>query len=608
MKKALLLSWTFVLISLSLMAGNERPIYTSILKEATVYRNGAELLHSVKLTLNQGTNEVVIDGISNKVDINSIQLGTDGKASILSMEFSTDYLTPVVKSALYKRLEDSVEFLSKELAKVQVQLKTDRELQELLKANKQIGGSQTGLSVAELIKMMDYYKAKSLELENEISQLKEKETKLMDTYGKLTRQMHEEETKNTKSGGKLVLQLSCPQAGAYTFTVSYLTPSAYWVPAYDLKVENVSKPLQVIYKAKMVQTTGIDWKNVKLSLATATPGQQGNAPLFQSWFLGYVDPVTRMESNMYMNAVPSMLAGRVAGVDIKEVDGDTGSSAAIKIRGMKSLSADNAPLYVINGVVSTAKEFSVLDPKSIQTMEVLKDASATSVYGSRGANGVIVITLKGGLEDYVSINDKELNVTFDIDMPYDVPSNGKEQQVELKTFSVPSIYKYYAAPKLDKETYLLAEVADWENLNLLPGEATIMVEGTYVGKTFIDPASTQDTLNLTLGKDKRVVVKREKLKDFSSVKFRGASKKQVFTYELTVKNNKKETVQMVLKEQYPLSTLKEIEVELLESSEAVNNTELGVLTWKLELPAGATKKVRVSYSVKYPKDKTLNLY
>jgi len=462
------------------------------------------------------------------------------------------------------------------------------------------------LSVAELIKMMDYYKAKSLELESEISLLKEKESKVMDAYGKLTRQMHEEESKNTKSSGKLVLQLSCPQAGNFTFTVSYLTPSAYWVPAYDLKVENVSKPLQVIYKAKMVQTTGIDWKNVKLALATATPGQQGNAPIFQSWFLGYIDPVTRMESNMYLNAVPSMLEGKAAGVVYK--DGYADSNDAIKIRGMKSYAKENDPLYVINGVPSTAREFSKLDPKSIKSMDVLKDASATSIYGSRAANGVIVITLKGGLEDYVSINDKELNVTFDIDMPYDVPSNGKEQQVELKTFSIPSIYKYYAAPKLDKETYLLAEVADWENLNLLPGEATIMVEGTYVGKTFIDPASTQDTLNLTLGKDKRVVVKREKLKDFSSVKFMGASKKQVFTYELTVKNNKKETIQMILKEQYPLSTLKEIEVELLESSEAVNNTELGVLTWKLELPAGATKKVRVSYSVKYPKDKTLNLY
>lgn len=608
MKKALLFTLIMIQFSLTLLAGNERPIYASILKEATVYRNGAELLHTVKLNLNQGTNEVVIDGISNKVDVNSIQLGTEGKASILSMEFSTDYLAPIVKSALYRRLEDSVEVLSKELVKIQVQLKTDRELQELLKANKQIGGTQTGLSVAELIKMMDYYKAKSLELENEMSLLKEKESKVMDNYSKLTRQMQEEESKNTKTGGKLVLQLSCPQAGNFTFTVSYVTPSAYWTPAYDLKVENVSKPLQVIYKARMVQTTGIDWKNVKLSLATATPGQQGNAPIFQSWFLGYVDPVTRMESNMYMNAVPSMLAGRVAGVQITNDDEQSQKETAVKIRGVRSLSGDNTPLYVVNGVVTSAKDFSRIDPKSIKNIEVLKGASATSLYGSQAENGVMVITLKDGIGDYVTINDKELNVTFDIDMPYDVPSNGKEQQVELKTFTVPSIYKYYAAPKLDKETYLLSEVADWESLNLLPGEATIMVEGTYVGKTYIDPASTQDTLNLTLGKDKRVVVKREKLKDFSSVKFMGASKKQVFTYELTVKNNKKESIQMVLKEQYPLSTLKDIEVELLESSGAVNNAELGVLTWKLELPAGATKKVRVSYSVKYPKDKVLNLY
>ena len=64
---------------------------------------------------------------------------------------------------------------------------------------------------------------------------------------------------------------------------------------------------------------------------------------------------------------------------------------------------------------------------------------------------------------------------------------------------------------------------------------------------------------------------------------------------------------MLLKDQYPLSTNKDIEVELLESSDAGNNTELGVLTWKLNLDAGAVKKLRISYSVKYPKDKFVNL-
>jgi uncharacterized protein (TIGR02231 family) len=155
--------------------------------------------------------------------------------------------------------------------------------------------------------------------------------------------------------------------------------------------------------------------------------------------------------------------------------------------------------------------------------------------------------------------------------------------------------------------FLLAQIADWEKLNLLPGEANIIFEGTYIGKSFVDPSSTQDTLNLTMGRDKRVVVKREKLMDFSSVKFLGSNKKQIFTYEITVKNNKKEAINILLKDQYPLSQNKEIEVELLQSDGAAVNTETGVVNWKLQLAPNESKKVRISYSVKYPKDKVLNL-
>jgi len=91
------------------------------------------------------------------------------------------------------------------------------------------------------------------------------------------------------------------------------------------------------------------------------------------------------------------------------------------------------------------------------------------------------------------------------------------------------------------------------------------------------------------------------------VKFLGSNKKQVFTYEITVKNNKKEKVQMMLKDQYPLSTNKDIEVELIEISGADNNAELGLLNWLTELAPGESKKFRVSYSVKYPKDKVVNV-
>jgi uncharacterized protein (TIGR02231 family) len=265
------------------------------------------------------------------------------------------------------------------------------------------------------------------------------------------------------------------------------------------------------------------------------------------------------------------------------------------------------PIYVVNGAIMSDEEFAKINASAIAKTETLSPASATAVYGSRGSNGVIVVTLKDGLDDYVSVTDNELNVMFDIDLPYDVPSNGKEQTATLKEYSIEALYKYYAVPKLDKDAYLLAEVAEWEKLNLLPGDANIIFEGTYVGKSFIDPNSTADTLNLTLGRDKRVVVKREKMADYSSVKFLGSNKLQKITYELTIKNNKKDAVKMMLKDQFPLSTNKEIEVELIDSGSGSVNNDLGVLTWKLELQPGESKKIRFAYTVKYPKDKVLNL-
>ncbi len=611
MNKISTLAIAILLSQTLLFAGDEKIIVPAVLKSATVYRSGAELTHTARTTVKQGNNELLIEGLSNGLDINSVQIGADEKITILSVEFSTDYLKPAAKSAMVKKLEDSLDILHKDIARIQVMLKTDNELLDLLKANREIRGTQTGLSVSELMKMMEYYKTKTLETQNEIAGYQEKQNKLEEAVQKITLQINEESQKNNKTVGKLLLQVMSPLAGPCNLTISYITAKASWNPSYDIRVENISKPISLLYKAKLVQTTGIDWKQVKLTLATSSPNQNSNAPVLKSWFLDYTNPVARMENNMFMNSVQSIMQKKVADTEVNDKPEETVvngyGTQPIRLRGLGSISNNNPPLYVVNGVVMENDKFEKIDPKQIKSIEVLNDKNSTSIYGARAANGVILITLKDMLSDYITVKDNELNVTFDIDLPYDVPGNGKEQNVSLKEFPVNTLYKYYAVPKLDKDAYLLGELADWEKLNLLPGEANIIFEGTYIGKSYIDPNSTMDTLNLTLGKDKRIVVKKEKLKDFSSVKFLGSNKKQLFTYELTVKNNKKEAIQMLLKDQYPLSTNKEIEVELTETSEAANNTELGVLTWKLQLAPGEVKKLRVSYSVKYPKDKYLNL-
>lgn len=603
----------FLVLPAILLAGYAGVLANTVpttLTEATVYRIGAELHHQATVNLPQGNSELTLEGISRTLEQSSIRINTGGKATILSVSFFNDYLKPASPSATSKRLMDSLEKRTEQLQAVQVTISTTKELQELLKANRQIGGTQTGLSVAELIKLMDYYAAKARELEDRLSASRKSAQQLEATINLLKLQIREEEQKNSSSAGRLLIQLTTPVAGNYPITVSYITPSAYWNPYYELLVEKLNEPVKVGYQARLVQTTGIDWKKVKLTLASSTPGIKGTAPVFQSWFLDYINPVAAMERNLQGKANSiNALRGRVAGLAVQD-DQETGSSLlneAVVVRGYSSLAKAENTLYVVDGTPVSAEAFSRLSPDDIKHIEVLDGKNAASLYGARAASGAVLITLKNGPGDYIAVNENALNISFVISIPYDIPSNGKEQLVALQQLTVPAQYKYYAAPKLDRDAYLLAEIVDWEKLNLLPGEAVIMFEGTYVGKTFIDPQSNRDTLNLTLGQDKRIVISREKLKDFSSVKFLGSSRKQVLTYELTVRNNKKEAAALILKDQYPLSTNKDIEIELLENSNAIVNTEIGVLTWKVTLQPGESRKFRISYSVKYPKDKLVSL-
>jgi Domain of unknown function (DUF4139)/N-terminal domain of unknown function (DUF4140)/TonB-dependent Receptor Plug Domain len=598
-----------LLASFVTYANEEKNTVPAELKTATVYSTGAELTHDAKALLKQGNSELVILGISSYVDVNSIQVNCPASVTILGVEFSNNYLQPDIVNPVVNKLQDSVDKIMGDMAKTDVNIATTSELLDVLKSNKEIKGTQTGLSVAELIKLMDYYKLKANELQNELSALKDRKKKMQALMDKLNKQIQEEQKKNTQSGGRLILQLSSALAGQYSFTISYMTQNAYWTPYYDIKVDDIKNPMKITYKAKVVQTTGIDWKQVKLSLSTSTPTQYGNAPILRSWFLSYINPVRSMERQL-SNDIRSFNS-------IQSYSNDAGQSRSLsevvvagvqKPRGLKSFKEENPPLYIVNGAEMSATDYNRLNPDAIKNIEILQGDKGTAIYGSRGSGGVVMITLKEGLEDYVSVTDNELDISYDIDLPYDVPTNGKQQVATLKEASVNAVYKYYAVPKLDKDAFLLAEISDWEKLNLLPGEANIIFEGTYIGKTFIDPANTASTLNLTMGKDKRVIIKREKMADYSSVKFLGSNKLQKITYQLTVKNNKKDPVKLMLKDQYPISTNKDVEVELLESDEAMNNTDIGVLTWKLELAPGEIKKVRISYSVKYPKGKVLNLY
>lgn len=208
--------------------------------------------------------------------------------------------------------------------------------------------------------------------------------------------------------------------------------------------------------------------------------------------------------------------------------------------------------------------------------------------------------------DYVSTIQTSLNTEFDISLPYTVASSSKPTMVDIRNYEMKANYNYSVVPKLDTEAFLIAKATGWEEFSLLPGEANIFFEGTFVGKTFIDPNNIKDTLAVSLGRDKRIVVKREKMKDLTSKKFIGSNLTEEHAWEITIRNTKAEVIQITVEDQLPVSKNSQIEVRMAESGGAKFDANTGKLTWGLTLQPNESRKVLYRYEVKYPKDKQIS--
>lgn len=552
------------ILSCTLLQAQDTARADASMSTATIYFGyGAELTHQSKVKVGSDTKFIVIDQLSTVADVNSLQISVPEDVALLSHRYSVFYpvLPPVVKTREMERLEDSIILLQKDISRMdnlivieqEILTKTGTLIETTVSSN---GGKTAIMTSAELLKLVEYYTAKIEKAKTNIYNHRQyigSQNEKIVAIRKRIADLNIPPVNKQKPYGQLTLQVMCKRTAEIPVSLSYYTNNAGWTPLYDIRVNSKTNKVKLVYKASITQTSGIDWKKTKLTLSTGTPNFGVTAPVLTPWFL-----------QLYVPELYRSLQGRAPGANINRNVIQSYENDA-KLAEVVVASA--------NGQYRKDKTISEVDPSTLQ--------------------------------QYTTLNEGQLNTNFEIDLPYDIEADGKLHSVTIKDEEVNCILKNYAVPRMDKEAYLLAEVADWQNLDLLPGDANIIMDDTYIGKSVIDPNTTADTLNLSLGKDKRLVVKRSVVKELSSLKTSGGNNKQIFTYEITVKNNKLTDVNLLLKDQHPLSTIKEVEVKLEDGGEAMVNPETGVLTWKIELKPGESKKVRFSYSVKYPKDKKI---
>ena len=207
---------------------------------------------------------------------------------------------------------------------------------------------------------------------------------------------------------------------------------------------------------------------------------------------------------------------------------------------------------------------------------------------------------------FVSTIQTSLNAEFEIGLLYSIPSASKPTVVDIQNFEMQAVYEYSVAPKLDQDVFLMAKTTGWEEFNLLQGEANIFFEGTFVGKSYIDPNNIKDTLAISLGRDKRIIVKREKMKDFTSRKVIASNQRDTYAWQISLRNTKSEPIKISVEDQIPVSQNSQIEVTVIDVAGAKYNKDTGKLNWDMALQPNDEKKVVFKFEVKYPKDKKVS--
>lgn len=207
-----------------------------------------------------------------------------------------------------------------------------------------------------------------------------------------------------------------------------------------------------------------------------------------------------------------------------------------------------------------------------------------------------------------TVSDNQMNVLYELNYNQTIVSQEKEQYVILDKKNVEANYKYHTVPKLNNQVFLMAFVKNWQNLNLISGEANIYFEDNYIGKTNITSNYVKDEFPISLGVDERIVAKRIKIEDKTAQKSLNFNKWETESYEISIRNNTKENIELEVLDQIPLSENQKITVKTLNIGDGDFDTKTGSILWNRKINSGASEKINFSYEVKYPKEMQIQYY
>jgi uncharacterized protein (TIGR02231 family) len=564
MKKIIFL---LTLFSVTSFAADKGTVIKSSISKVTVYQQGAQIQQKAAYTVPKGISTLIIEDVSPQIDPNSIQINASGNIILLDSKYSIFYPEPdpienptnEIPLKIQKEitlLQDSLFEMEYEIASIQYQIDVLNSEKRIIENNGTIKGEgKVNDSIPLLKDALLFYHEKMNAINKELLRLGRIKVELGKKQARMQNRLNELYNYNYNNNltnqqykepiYRIEITVSAEEAATGKIEATYLVSNAGWIPMYDFRSTTSTGSIELTYKAHVYQNTGIDWSDVRLSLSTNNPYANKTKPELNPWYLDYYT----YQYNYYDNY---------------KKNGDVGGGYGTTMPSLARTESVDA------------------------NMDQETFSSQTSI-------------------NYTTMVEHMISVEYNIDLPYSIKSDGQMNMVMVNNKTLNTDFLYYSVPKLDLSVYLVARITDLASLNLIPGKANLFHDGAYLGETYLNPTTMEDTLNLSLGKDPGVVISRTLMKDESKEKVVGDKIEKSVSYRITIKNQKAKNIRVILQDQLPVSRNSEIEIEVLDVSKGVVDPVTGIIDWNVRLKPSESQTFNLIYTVKYDKTKTVNL-
>ncbi len=601
----------------------------SQMKDVTVFLQGAQIHRTANVSVPAGTHILKFTGLTPYTDPKSIRLKAKGKIMILSVDFEKNYLDSLNMPKELKEMEMKLKKRKEDYDQTLMEIDLQKKKIDFLNQNIKINDANQKITVNDLQNVGSYYEKQMRLAREKIYRLEKHKNSLEKRINDLTREINKYKQKNPYKPGEIHVKVFAPQTTQAQFNLKYYTSAARWFPSYDIRTGAIGKPLNVTYKAHVIQTTGNDWKQIKLRLSSHDVQVSNELPRLKPYKLStyvVVEPTGIVDQSQKVTGIVLDAKGGdpLPGVNISIKGSSIGTvtdfdgkfnillpqesaelefsyvgyenktvrvkrGEHVKVR----LKPGNALEYVVVKVTGTSRE--TVNPKKFAAKGMETDDDLGETEEDKKEVEAKPIPLP------VERVEKQISVNFDIQRPYTVKSGNQPVTVPLQQYEIPAQYHYEIAPKIKKLAVLTASFTGWEQYHMLAGEANVFFDGTFLGKTLLDATQTNDTMLISLGTDPGIGVNRELETEHSKTFLIGSRKKTTKSWKITVKNNKNLPADIVLTDQVPVALDNSIDVKVEELSGGRLNEKTGLVQWKFRLNPGESKVLKLRYSVKYPR-------